>query len=218
MPIDAALLTLLHLLVFAYWLGGDVGVFYSSFMLTDEKRATAGRLAAGKVVADVDLAPRLALLMAFPTGLALAAAKGWIAVGPALVALAFLFASGWAFIVWRLHVAHGPPALRRADLFLRAVFLAGLTLAGIAGLAGILAVPAFIAGKFLLLALCVAMGLCVRAALAPFGPAYARLASGAAGPQDNRAIRSALGRARPFVVVIWIALAGAAFLGVLTPH
>lgn len=218
MPIEAALFTLLHLLVFAYWLGGDLGVFYSSFLLEDESRAAAGRLAAGMVVADVDLAPRLALLMTLPTGLALAAAKGWIDIGGAAVAAAFLAAFGWAFLVCRLHVAHGASNLRRIDLALRVVFFIALTGAGAAGLAGALAAPKFIAGKLLLLGLCVAMGLFVRAALAPFAPAYGRLAHGTAGPGDDRAIRSALARARPFVVVIWIALAAAAFLGALAPQ
>jgi hypothetical protein len=218
MPTDAALLTLLHLLAFAYWLGGDLGVFHASFLLTDEKRAAAGRLAAAKIVADVDLAPRFALLAALPTGLALAAAKGWLALPASLLAVAFLAAALWAVLVWRIHQTPGAASLRRVDLALRLAFMTGLAAAGAAGLAGALALPAFIAGKLLILALCVALGLFVRRALAPFGPAYAKLAGGTAGPEEDRAIRAALGRARPLVVAIWFALAAAAFLGAARPQ
>ncbi|MBY0421226.1 MAG: hypothetical protein K2Q06_02900, partial [Parvularculaceae bacterium] len=193
MPLDVALLTLLHLLIFAYWLGGDLGVFYSSYLLTDPKRAPAGRLAAGKVVADVDLAPRIALLMTLPTGLALADAKGWIALPmPALLG-AFGAAAAWIFVVLRLHAKHGPPQLRRVDLGLRLAFFLALVGCGSAGLLGALELPLFLSAKLLLLAFCVAMGLLVRASLAPFGPAYISLATNGPSPESDAAIRASLG-------------------------
>lgn len=106
MPLDAAFSTLLHLLVFAYWLGGDIGVFYSSFLLTDPKRAVAGRLAAGKILSDVDLAPRICLLLMAPTGFVLAAAKEWIELNPILIAALFLGAAFWIVAILRLHRRH----------------------------------------------------------------------------------------------------------------
>lgn len=217
MTLDVALLTVLHLLVFAYWLGGDVGVFYASFLLTDPRRARDGRLAAGKIVSDVDLAPRICLLLTLPTGLALATAKGWIALDGAATAAAFLGALLWIAALLRLHVKHGPAALRRFDLGARVVFCLALAASGAAGLSGGLALPRFLALKLLLLAFCVLMGLCVRAALAPFAPAYVALATKGPTPESDAAIAGALARARPFVVAIWIALVAAASLGVATP-
>ncbi|NWG72408.1 MAG: hypothetical protein HXY23_12505 [Parvularculaceae bacterium] len=214
---EAALFALLHLLVFAYWLGGDIGVFYSSFVLTDERRPAAGRLAAGQILNAVDLIPRLALLMALPTGLALAGARGWLDLGPAWLAAAFVAALGWALLLRRLHHDPSSTSLRLVDLALRWAFLSALAVAGCAGLAGMVALPAFIAAKCLVLAFCVAMGLCVRATLAPFGPAFARLASGAPDADSDRTVRRCLARARVFVVLIWIALVAAAWLGVAAP-
>lgn len=212
---DAIFYSLLHLLVFAYWLGGDVGVFYASFLLTDEKRAAAGRLAAGKILADVDLAPRFCLILAFPTGLALADARGWMSVEPTWIGAAFAAALGWIFLVWRLHATHGAGIFRAVDLAVRIGFLATLVIAGICGLLGFIKAPMFIAAKFLILAFCIAMGLCVRLALTPFAPAFSRLAAG--GAEGDRTIRACLRRARPFVVMIWLGLAAAALLGVATP-
>jgi len=218
MSLETSLLTLLHLLVFAYWLGGDIGVFYASTLLTDDKRETAGRLAAGKIVADVDLAPRFCLLLTAPTGFALATAKGWVQFSPLWIALMFAAAFVWIFIVWRLHVGHGKPdALKQADTWLRYLLLAVLSLIGVAGLTGVIALPAFLAIKLLVLGFAVLMGLIVRRVFAPFAPAYAKLASEGPSAETNQTIRSALNRARPAVIAIWVALAFAAWLGVATP-
>ena len=212
------LFTLLHLLVFAYWLGGDIGVFYASTLLTDDKRDDAGRMAAAKILNDVDLAPRICLLLALPTGLALAVAKGWLALPAIAVGVIFLLALLWVGLVLRLHVDHGgAQAWKNLDFLLRTVFLAVLASAGIAGLAGALDLPLFISLKLMLLAFAVAMGLLVRRVLAPFGPAFAKLATEGADPETNRIIKNALGRARPAVVAIWMALGAAAWLGIAAP-
>jgi hypothetical protein len=216
MPADAIFFGMLHLLVFAYWLGGDIGVFYSSFLLTDEKRAAAGRLAAGKILSDVDLVPRFALIMTAPTGLALADAKGWISLDAAPIAAAFAAAFAWTALLWRLHKSHAE-LLRRLDLGVRAVFVAGLGVAAAGALWGAIDAPRFVAVKLIILAFCVVMGLCVRLALKPFGPAFAKLAAGANDAESDRALRLSLDRARPFVLMIWLALAAAAWLGLATP-
>ncbi len=215
---ELTLFTLLHLLVFVYWLGGDVGVFYASTLLTDEKRAAAGRLAAGKIVADVDLAPRFCLLLALPTGLALAAVKGWLRIDPPWLIAAFIAAFAWIYIVIQLHLHHtGMETMKRLDALLRIVLLAALLAGGGGGLAGAFALPLFLSLKLLLLAFAIAMGLLVRIALKPFGPAYVALATQGASPDTDRIIKSSLNRARPAVVMIWLALLAAAWLGLSTP-
>ena len=215
---ELTLFTLLHILVLVYWLGGDVGVFYASTLLTDEKRDAAGRLAAGKIVADVDLAPRFCLLLALPTGLALADAKGWLQVDAAWLVAAFLAAMAWIGLVVQLHVRHaGMEAMKRLDTGLRLAFLGGLVIAGGGALAGAFSLPLFLALKLLILAFAIAMGLLVRVALRPFGPAFLALATQGPSPDTDRIIKSCLDRARPAVVMIWLALIAAAWLGVATP-
>ncbi|MEO1135382.1 MAG: hypothetical protein AAFW68_02085 [Pseudomonadota bacterium] len=215
---ETAIFTLLHLLVFAYWLGGDLGVFYASRLLTDQTRDRAGRLAAGKIVADVDLVPRFCLLLSLPTGLALGAARGWLSISPVWIGAAFVAALLWIFLVVRLHLSHGASIfLKRADVSLRVIFLAGLVGAAISALSGFLDLPLFLALKLLLLGLAVAMGLIVRIVMQPFGPAFMKLTTVGADPETDRIISTSLKKARPAVIVIWIALISAAFLGVAIP-
>jgi hypothetical protein len=217
MSAEIVLFTLLHLLVFAYWLGGDIGVFYSSFLLADGTRAPAGRLAAGKVLNDVDLVPRFALLLTLPTGLALARAKGWLAIDTVGLGAAFAGALVWALLVFHLHHAPATSALRAVDFGLRLALLSGLALVGAAGLLGVIALPTFLSIKCLLLAFCVAMGVCVRLVLKPFGPALLKLANGAGDAESDHIVSTSLNRTRPLVVMIWIALIAAAALGVAAP-
>lgn len=217
---DLAALTLLHLFVFVYWLGGDLGAFYASSILSDPDAAPAARLAAAKVVANVDMAPRTALILAFPTGATLAVAKGWWTLSPALHGAIWIGGLLWLALAWRLHLGHAPPGsgLRTLDLGIRWLALAALAGAGGAALAGALELPLFLAVKLLILAAAIGAGLAVRGALKRFGPAIGRLAAGDADPDTNAAIAGSLARVRPAVLLIWLLLVAAAFLGIWTPQ
>jgi hypothetical protein len=212
------LFVLLHLLVFAYWLGGDLGAFYASGLVVDPDRTPQARAAAAHILMTVDMAPRMALIFAFPTGFALAVTRGWLTAPPAWIAAAFALALVWAGAAWIIHLKTGPTKL--AGLFdtgVRGLVLAGLAVAGVAGLAGLYPAPLFISVKLLLLALAIACGLAIRRALVPFGPAFAALVSGAGDASVNAAITASLSNAKRYVLVIWAALIAAAALGVWAP-
>ena len=214
------LITLLHVLMFVYWLGGDLGAFYSSYLLVDEKRSVDGRFAAVNILNNVDMAPRTSILLALPTGLTLAQAKSWMSLPPGFIALVWLAASAWIALVWYLHLKHnGPPAaLRRLDLILRWSTVAALVGAGAAGLVGALPMPLFIALKLILLGAAFFMGLMVRAALPPLGPALAQMKTGGPTAESDRALRITLvNRTKPMILAIWAILVVAAFLGIATP-
>jgi hypothetical protein len=206
---DHALAALLHLLVFGYWLGGDVGAFVASFVLTDERQSPAARLTAAKILSHVDMAPRSALVLTLPTGLSLADARGWLAIDPWLQALAWVGAVAWLALLWWQHVAHSA-AVGRIDFLIRVLFVAGLA----AG--ALFAEPPFLQAKLGLLALAVCAGLAIRRIIGPMGPALAQLSSGEPTPA-NGAIAASLNRARPLVVLIWLMLIAAAWLGVAKP-
>ena len=59
---------ILHLLLFAYWLGGDIGVFYSSGFATNHKLSREARQTAGKIMLNLDLIPRLCLSLMLTVG------------------------------------------------------------------------------------------------------------------------------------------------------
>lgn len=213
------LFLLLHLLVFAYWLGGDLGAFYASSLLVDPDRPPQARAAAATILMTVDMAPRMGLIFAFPTGLAVSITRGWLDLSPVWIAPAFGAAALWAIAAWLVHLKAGPAALAaRFDAAVRWIGLIAFGAAGAAGLLGLLDMPAFLALKLAILGFAVACGLMIRRALKPFGPAFAALISGSADARADQVIAASLAHAKVYVLMIWAGLISAAALGVWTPQ
>lgn len=212
------MLTLLHLLIFTYWLGGDLGAFYASAFLTDRRRTVPERLLALTIINNVDMAPRTALILALPTGLLLAVEKGWLTLPAPVLAGVTVLALAWLALAWRVHLAHGAAErARKLDIAVRWLMLAGLVGAGLATLTGLLALPLFLGLKMLALAGCIALGLLVRALLVPMVPAIRQMAATGPTDQTDAAIAGVIARTRPAVMSIWVLLLVAAVLGLATP-
>jgi hypothetical protein len=219
LPTDLAILTLLHVLVFVYWLGGDLGAFYASHFLTADNVTADKRMLAARIVGDVDMAPRTALLLALPTGLALASATGIISISSSILYPTIVVFVLWTGLAWWRHLNHAKPQefARLIDLGLRWLSIAGLIGVSIASLAGQLDWPLFLALKCLLLALAIAIGLTIRVVLKPLGTALMQVA-GDQSEAGVQALKTILGRARPLVMAIWACLITAAFLGLAKPY
>jgi hypothetical protein len=218
MDLGIALLTLLHILIPIYWLGGDLGAFYGSTFMTDPKRTVAERMMALKILNNIDMAPRTALILAFPTGFALAWAKGWLDVPGVAVAAVVVAFLAWLALAWVVHLQHGSGAgFKKLDITVRYVVLAALGLAGIGGLIGTFAIPFFIALKLCILACCITLGLVVRKQLVPLFGAIRVMASTGPTPESDATIAAVNSRARVSVLTIWALVLLASFLGIATP-
>lgn len=212
---ESVLFTFLHVLILVYWLGGDLGAFVASSVLTNADRPAAQRVAAAVIIRHVDMAPRTALILALPTGLALAEAKGWLTLGWPIVAGVATASLVWLWIAWRVQA--GGQRARAADLIIRFLFISGLVLAALAVFAGYWPVPLFIGVKLVLLAAATALGLSIRILLHPFEAAFPKLLAGEVDAAANAAIRSSLARVRIGVLGIWAILVAAALFGLATP-
>ena len=221
--IEYSLLLLAHLVLFAYWLGGDIGVFYSSYRVCDANLTKEARLTALKIMGWVDMVPRYCMVLILPVGLALAATMGWWEASAAFVAGAWAFALVWLALVWSVHHFQGrklAETLRRFDLALRVVLIATLLTIGTLGLndAGpIQSGQHWLALKVVIFGLLVFCGLMIRITAAPFGPAFARIMREGSSPEAEAQLNGAMNKARPFVVLIWIGLVINAYLGALKP-
>ena len=215
---DVLLLKLLHLLGFAYWLGGDLGVFYSSFTVANERLQPETRVLAAKTLFALDMVPRICMTMMLPLGVTLAAKMGALPVSVATLVFTWLICCAWLGWVAYQHWGGSDAAKRwltKVDYTFRAAVIAALLASGLAALTGVAAgIPHWIALKLLIFAVMMACGFAVRVVIRPFGPAFAQLAAGEIDAAGNAAIRSSLGRTKPFVIVIWVGLIASAALGI----
>lgn len=215
----ASLIVFLHLLVPVYWLGGDLGAFYGSTFMVDPKRTVAERMMALKILNNIDMAPRTALILAFPTGFTAAWSRGWLEVAGSWIAIVWVVALVWLALAWAVHLRHGPGGekVKNTDLAIRYVALGGLWGAGLAGLAGAITLPLFIALKLLALGTCIGLGLLVRRQLVPLFPAIIQMRETGPTAETDRVIAAVNSRARISVVSIWVLVLIASFLGIATP-
>lgn len=217
------LLRFVHVLLFAWWLGADLGVFLGGGRMSRPGMTVAERNRVRDLVMDIDLGPRLALVLMLPVGFGLS--LRWGAPLPA-VALPVLWGAAlvWLGILVWLHLAHGHPRLGlmlRADLVVRSlvmVAMAGLGLQVLTAAPGspVADTPPWLAAKFLGFAAIIAVGMVLRVLSGQWRPAIARIEAGqvALGEEMLRIRRR---KAMVAALTMWTLVAGAAFLGVVKP-
>lgn len=211
------LIKFLHLLGFAYWIGADLGVFYTSYYVANDKLSGDVRVATARILFALDQVPRMCMTMMLPLGLHLTWRMGLLRIDAAIMSAIWAAALLWLGMVVYLH--SGKSAKTKAfltsfDFWFRLALALSLIGTAVLSLAsGFGSLPYWLAIKLLIFGALVGSGLIIRIKLRPFGAAFAAIASGNASDADNEAIRKSLGSTRPFVVAIWIGLLAAAALG-----
>ena len=214
------LLLLLHLLLFVYWLGADLGVFYSSGFVVDDSLSRETRLTAARIMLGCDLVPRICMSLMLTVGGLLSAAIGIEHAGWQLVAI-WLLAPFWLSMVLVLHFKHGAPyinALTRLDFYFRWVLVVSITASCIyAYVTGRLAGYEWLLAKILGFGFLVFCGLMIRIRLSGFNTAYVKLLQDSYTEADNLAMRQSLSQVKPWVITIWLVLVLEAYLGIVKP-
>ncbi|WP_067833183.1 hypothetical protein [Actinomadura kijaniata] len=221
---------LLHLVLFVFWLGGDLGVFYASRYVLRPGLPPVARATALNVMSGLDLGPKTCLVLFLPSGVTLMALEphgarlfGAPAFTAWQVALVWVLAAAWLAATVADHRAHGRFRwVRRVDWAIRIGLV--VALAGVAAYTmladrpfGVATDPRWLGGKLALYTLALACGLGVRLTLRPFGPAFGTLMTSGSTPEVERALKRAVDGCLPFVFGIWASVLAAAALGVFKP-
>ncbi len=219
----------LHILLFVYWLGGDLGVFYSSRYILKRELSPETRAVAAKIMHGIDLAPRVCLVLFVPSGVTLMYygplgdlffAPGWVLIP---MWIGFL---GWlAVAVLDYYRGGDTPQGRRlqvADLSVRYTLVVALLAVSAYTIFasepfGVDTNPKWLGAKVAAYALCILMGVLIRRELRPFGPAFGALMTTGSTPEVERAIVGSIRRCEPYVFAIWALVVIAAVLGVVKP-
>lgn len=223
--LDVAIL--FHVLLLTYWLGADLGVFYSSRYMLKPELSVEARTTALRIFAWLDLFPRACLVLFLPSGVTLMALDDYgrdIFMGWPLV-LVWLASLAWLALVLGNHFLHGSPhheLVKRLDLLARSTVVVGLLGASVYTLVvdepfGVTTNPKWLGAKVGLYALAIASGLAIRYQLRPFSPAWGALVARGSSPEVEADLRRSIVGSQPFVAAIWVCVVGAALLGIAKP-
>lgn len=211
----------IHILLFVYWLGADLGVFLLARIAKVATLSFAERALALKMALVIDTTPRICFALMFPVGLHLCSTGGFVAVPTAFIALSWAVAIAWIGLLVALGKSQGTPRgeqLNRIHLLFQAVALLAL---GAIGLWSWLGAGPFqggwLAAKVTLFAAIFAMGIGIDYAFRPIGPAFMRLATEGSKPDIEAAIATSVDGAIRYVLALYALLVVIAFLGVTKP-
>ena len=214
------LVLFLHQLLFVYWIGPDIGVYYLSGQITNTALSVEQRLAAGQTMAAVDLVPRICLALMLTVGGILTEFVGvphptWQMVG--LVLLGPVWLTMVLIIYFKRGTALGEQ-VTRLDFWFRWVLIVGIIASTThSWITDRLADAPWVGAKLLLFAAILFFGLLMRIQVRPLMAGIGQLAT--AGPSDqlNASMAASLKRTKPFVIAMWICILWAALLGVIQP-
>jgi len=213
-------LLLIHLILFAYWLGGDLGVFYSSGFVVNPELSRETRLTAAKIMLGCDLVPRICMSLMLTVGGLLSMYIGIEHLNWQLI-LIILLGPLWLSMVLVLHFKHDAPfipALTKFDFVFRWFLIAAIIASCLYAYSTdrLIETP-WIIGKLLVFAGCVFAGLMIRMKIKDFINTYIKIINDDYSDADNQAMIKSLSAVRPWVVAIWVMLVIEAYLGVAQP-
>lgn len=214
------LFLILHILGFVYWLGGDVGVFYSSGFVINPKYSPETRLTASKIMMDLDLIPRICMTLMLTLGATLASMQGVDHYPGQMLAL-WILSPVWLFMVLYMHFRHGTPlakTLAPIDLWLRRILIAGIAASVVYTLyMGRLSDTPWLTAKVGLFGLLILCGVMIRRYLPDYIAGIQALAKGSITEEENVKMAAGLKNAKPWVLFIWFIVFLEAVLGVVKP-
>jgi hypothetical protein len=212
---------LAHVLLFVYWLGGDLGVYYSASYVSNASLARDARATALRILGWLDQVPRYCLVLMLPVGYSLARATGVVEIPPMVYAVLWAMTAAWLVLVYAVHRLQGTKigaSLRNIDLVWRVVLLTGIIWDAVQGFRGTGHILApFVAAKFALFAFLLFCGIMLRVRGAKLGSALRELMARGSTPAIEATITEGFKRTKPFVLAIWVGLVLAAFVGIAKP-
>ena len=216
---DIALL--MHLLLFAYWLGGDIGVFYSSGFAVNRKLSRGARQAAGTIMMNLDLIPRLCLSLMLTVGGILTHYYGidhplWQMVG------IILLGPIWTCSLIYIHFNEGTDLVKtmtKIDYYFRWIMV--FTLIASVSYAFYftdrLNANPWVGAKLIVFAALIFCGIMIRKYIGGFIKGIHNIATDNINEADDIAMAASLSKARVFVLTIWFLLLVEVWIGVAKP-
>jgi len=209
-----------HILCLVYWLGGEWGVFQTSYNVTNPRLPLDERRRHLETAYRIDILARSGIILLFPLGFHMGADLGAHPFADA-VPVVWLASLAWLTLTWSAFFARETDRgirLTRIDEWLRYVLIPVLLYAAVKSLlVGAPFSARWFAAKVLIYALLLVIGLVLRFVMRHWTTIFRTLA--VHGPDAGLEARLAreIRLARGLAYLYWIGIGTTAFIGVTKP-
>ncbi len=208
-----------HIILFVFWLGGDIGVFLSAIYakrsdLSFETRSTVMQL--GLVI---DFLPRLCFALIFPVGLHLTNDLGLIKIDLTYFFLSWFISFIWIFMIILIGKNEGKPIaekLSKIQFWMEGLLGTFLVIASIISYNNGL-LEKWFSLKIFLFGLVFYAAMAIDICFRPFIRPFMEIGSDGSTPEREAAVSLAINKTLVAVFTLYVLIALIAFLGKVKP-
>ena len=210
-----------HIMLFVFWLGTDVGVFTAALMARNAKRSFEARMSLIRLALIVDVFPRVCFSLMLPVGLQLTDALSLYPLSNQLLLVAWSLSAYWLVTIVIVARNEGRRiALIASRLAMISHAIVGLifVVIGMNSLAtGAPLVETWFAVKFLLYGLVFWTAIAIDVCFSPFLGPFMEIGQHGSSPEREEAVTRAINNTLVAVVTLYVMIAAIAFIGKVKP-
>lgn len=222
---ELAVLKWVHIVAMVYWLGGEWGVFQTSYNVVNHQLPMAERRRHMETAYRIDILARTGILLLFPLGWHMGNIWGVQPFGGIWITAIWVFFALWLGLCWAAYYHRETDlgiTLTKADEAIRFLFIPAIVIASITSLMGY---GPFNAGtgqmwfsvKVLIFGLLLIIGLKLRFVMREWTVLFRRLDTETETDEIERTLEISLAFARKLAYIYWIGIAAVAFFGATKP-
>ncbi len=221
---EVEILRWVHILSMVYWLGGEWGVFQTSYNVVNRNLSLDERRRHMETAYRIDILARTGIIMLLPLGLHMGNIYGLQPLGGHWLTLMWILVAAWVGLAWGAFFARETDLglqLTKIDEAIRYVVIPALIYVGVSGILGFgpLTVEAgsmWYPSKMVIYALMLVIGLLLRFTMRSWTMRFRVLAMGP-NPTEEAALEREISFARYLAYIYWVGIASTCFLGSVKP-
>lgn len=221
---EVLVLRWLHILAMVYWLGGEWGVFQTSYNVINRNLSLEERKRHMETAYRIDILARTGIILLLPLGLHMGNIYGLQPYGGSFLTWMWLAVAAWMALCWAAFFKRESDLglrLTKIDESIRYILIPTIFVVGISSLLGHGPFVAdegvrWYAWKFTLYGFALCIGLGLRWIMRSWTMRFRQLAEGP-NPAAEAALEREIGWGRMMAYVYWITISGICFLGTVKP-
>ena len=210
--------TFVHILLFVFWLGTDIGVILIAGYIKRPELSYNQRMLLLRIAGSIDMWPRTAFVLMLPAGTQLAVTMHLVPIQTFGLTLIWLFSITWLALVWGIAMTQGRPIvamLERVQLLLLVILGLAMISIGVMSLLGEGPIgPDWLAVKVVIYGVICGLAIFIDRAFKPLIAAFISLEGRESTAGDEATITHSMNNTIVFVLLIYLAVILAAFVGV----